>query len=295
MHERALLHRVIAGLVRRTWLVTIASVIACAGFAATAVAAFVEAAYLTPRAPPIAGGTGEAPRIASPPHEHRSGGPLVARNMFCSTCEPSSNEPGPADSSFIPQGTLIATTIASTTRTATLVVSADVVGTWALGDAVPKLGRIVRIDRASIEIEDASGRHGTLALVGRALPPPREPATNEPWADRLRAIDERTFEVDRELVRDLVSGAVRPGSARAIPAVDASGVLLGLRLVGVQKGSIAAALGMRSGDVVQSIDGTRIASYQTLLEFYTKLDTLQVVRIAGTRGDAPLALELRLR
>src|SRR5207245_2074160 len=196
------------------------------GFAATAVAALVEAAYLNPRATPLAARIGEAPRIASPPHDHRSGGPLVARNMFCSTCEPSSDAPGSADS-FVPQGSLIATTIASTTRTATIVVASDVLGTWSLGDVVPKLGRIVRIDRVSIEIEDAHGRRGTLALFRGA--PPREPAiaANEPWADRMRAIDDHTFEVDRELVRDLVSGAVRPGAARATPIVDAGGALAG--------------------------------------------------------------------
>src|SRR5258708_8262282 len=99
MNQPALLHHIIAGLVRRTWLVTIAAVIACAGFAATAVAAFVEASYLGPSraAPPLAGGSGEAARAKAPTRHRSDGGALVERNMFFSTCAASVDGPGPAD------------------------------------------------------------------------------------------------------------------------------------------------------------------------------------------------------
>ena len=47
MHGHAL-HKLVAGLVRRTWLLALVATLACAAFAATAVASLVEASYLAP-------------------------------------------------------------------------------------------------------------------------------------------------------------------------------------------------------------------------------------------------------
>jgi len=79
------LHRCSVGLVRRTWLVTLATVLLCASFAAHAATALIDARYLLPlpgvRPVPV------LPR-APAPRARPDGSQLVGRDMFCSTCQP---------------------------------------------------------------------------------------------------------------------------------------------------------------------------------------------------------------
>jgi hypothetical protein len=298
--QRALLHTVVAGLVRRTWVVTIVAVLACSALSARAVAALVEARYLVDSdAPPLAARTGVASPTGSVPRS-RSDGALVARNMFCSTCEPSrGSDP---TNVFSPSAVLIATSIGALPRATLRSVPSDVQGSWGVGDDVPHVGMIERIGFASIDVLDrATGRRGTLWLrgeTGAATPGSAAgaagAAATDPWDGRLRKIDDRTFEVDRELVRDLVSGGMKPGAARVVPVAE-HGALVGLRVVAAQPTSIGGALGLRPGDMLQGINGTHIESAQTLLDVYAKLDQLNVVQLEGAREGKPLTIELRLR
>jgi S1-C subfamily serine protease len=121
--------------------------------------------------------------------------------------------------------------------------------------------------------------------------PGREPAA---WDRRIRAIDERTYEVDRSLVRELVTGVTRPGSLRLIPTFD-HGALTGIRLLGATTGSLPAAIGLATGDVVMAVNGAPIQSAQQLLDLYAGLDQLSVVELSGTRRGEPLIRTLRLR
>ena len=103
------LSRVLSGLIRRTWLVGVMTVLVCAVFTAHAVAALVEARYLeTAPSAPLHGPQIQISPIVTPSPD---GSAFVARNMFCSTCETA----GPTDTSpataFVPAATLIAKSI----------------------------------------------------------------------------------------------------------------------------------------------------------------------------------------
>lgn len=294
MHHNAL-HWVNAGL-RRTWLVSLATVIACSVFAARTVSSLTDASYLDsvpPKQAPLPQVVQVAPPVTKP-----DGAELVARNMFCSTCE-APGEPGPTDS-FTPNAVLIATSIGSDPRATLRVFGSDVQGSWGVGDVVPGVGRIEQIGFTMIEVADGS-RRGTLSLLdsqsggrseaGAATP---APAAAAPFSDRLRKIDDHTFEVDRSLVRDLVGGSVRAGGARIAP-ITKNGKLEGLRLFGVRPGSIGAAVGLQNGDILQAVNNERIESANTLIGLYARLEQLSTVELAGTRRGKPLTLTLRLR
>src|SRR5262249_35580142 len=149
-------------------------------------------------------------------------------------------------------------------------------GSWGLGEVVPGVGRIDRIGFTSIDVIEVAEpkRRGTLSLfdspggrsdVGAATP---APAAADPFADRIRKIDDQTYEVDRSLVRGLVSGAVGTSGARISPITSKDGKLAGLRLFGVRSGSLAGALGLRNGDILQAANDVKIESANTLLELY---------------------------
>ena len=291
---------IVVGLVRRTWLVALVALAVCALFAAHAVGSLVEARYLDTNA------HGPAPLIRSVqvavPAQKPDGTELVARNMFCSTCEAT---PGPTNASptaFVPAATLIATSIGFEPSATLHVPATDAQGSYGIGDPVPGVGTITRIGFVSIDITNESGAVGTLSLLSSQSPGGRSeasaatqpPAAADPFEGRIKKINDTTFEVERGLVRDLVSGSVKTGGARIAP-ISKDGKLDGLRLVGVRAGSPAAALGFRNRDVLEAINGTKIESANNLLDLYAQLEKLSTVELAGTRDGKPLVLELRLR
>src|SRR5204862_6864310 len=107
--------------------------------------------------------------------------------------------------------------------------------------------------------------------------------------DRIRKIDDTTFEVDRTLVRELVSGDMKLAGARIIP-ISKDGKLDGLRLFGVKPGGLAASLGLANSDVLQAVNNTKIESANTLLDLYAQLEKLDTVTVDGTRKGKPLSL-----
>ncbi len=288
------LHRIVAGSIRRTWLVVAITAIACAAFAATAVASLVEASYL---GPPPRGADLPAPPgpKASPRRAHLDPGALVERNMFCSSCTPEPG-PGPADS-FDPKAILIATSQGVEPIATLRALESDAQGSWGVGETVPGVGRIERIGWVSVDLVDTQGRRATLSLLASTTKPPETGAATpvSEWTDRIRKIDDHTYEVDRSLVRDLVSGAAKPGGGVRVLPLQKDGVLTGLRLYGAKEGSLPAALGIKNGDILTAINNKKIESIQSLLDVYAQIDQLSFVELDGTRGDKPLAISLRLK
>ena len=282
------------GLARRPWLFTVFTVGVCAGFAARAAAALVEARYLAdPPAPALT----RAPRPLPPARPPRpDGSQLVARDMFCSQCAPGGSDPT-ADPALT-QAILIATSLGRERRATVAIPATGVQGAWGVGEAIPGLGRLDRVGGTWAEILDRAGRRGRLSLLDAAAGrgpdtamPGRVPAA---WAERIHPIDEQTYEVDRSLVRELVTGVTRPGSLRLIPTFD-HGALTGIRLLGGIADSPAGAIGLASGDVVMAINGAPIQSPQQMLDLYADLDQLTIVELSGTRRGRPLTRTLRLR
>ncbi|HTR54160.1 MAG TPA: S1C family serine protease [Kofleriaceae bacterium] len=287
---------VVAFVLCRSWLVALATVVTCATLAASAASAFVEAFYL---APPGHGPTApaRAPEVTRA-RPKPDGAGLVERNMFCSSCAAAS-ESTPADD-FVPGAVLIATSLGAEPRATLRVPGSEIQGSFGIGDRIPGVGQIADIGWITVDVVDPRGRHGHLSLLGAATPEVTSavPAA-DPWRDRVRAVDDHTFEVDRSLVRELVSGAVKPGGVRIVPVTDGAGKLAGLRVLGVSNHSLASALGLANGDVLTDVNGAHIESANTLINLYGKLDDLSTVELDGTRGagakTGPLALTLRLR
>jgi membrane-associated protease RseP (regulator of RpoE activity) len=275
-------------------MVTAAAVVVCAGFAARAVSAVVAAQVAVEPAPPPLRPR-PAPAVVPP---HRDGDQLVDRNIFCSSCRPGA-APGDAIRGLPGnEATLIATGLGRDSSATLVVVATAVQGAWGIGDAIPGLGRLAHIAPTWIEIIDAGGHPARLSLRNAAadrgpdtaMPGPRSAA----WTERLRALDEQTYEVDRSLIRELASGTTRPGAVRPVPVFE-HGELLGIRLFGVGPDSLAAALRLRTGDTLTAIDGAPIKSLQQLLDLYAGLDQRTSLEVSVLRSGQPLVRVLRLR
>jgi hypothetical protein len=302
MHRFALdsLARLLRGFVRRTWLVAAVTVVICASFAASAASALLDASYLLPARGPAR----PAPRTPAPaapaPRVRPDDRTFVERNMFCSSCAPA----GPDATGFaLPPAQLIATDIDREARATVHVLASEVQGSWGVGDAIPGLGRVERIAPTWVEIADPTGHRGRLSLrdaISPASPvgPARGPVTASEcggdWVDRIRRFDDQNYEVDRALVRELVTGVAKPGGVRAQPVFD-HGEIKGVRLFGVRPCTVAGAVGLANGDTLTAIDGAPLRNMQQLLDLYVQLDQLAAVELSGTRAGKPLVRILRLR
>jgi type II secretory pathway component PulC len=293
--------RNLVDLVTKTWVLVTVTVIICAAFLAKAASSLIEAEAL-PDAPasivPVV--ARKEPILAAPA---KLDGTKITRNIFCSTCEPTVvGDTGPARYSGEP-AVLIATMIGPDPRATVRVLASEAQGSWGIGERIPGVGMIDRIGNTSIDVVDVSGHRGTISMLdsqaegqpkraSAATPAPAAPA--DPFSERVRKISESEYEVDRQLVRDLVTGSSKAGGVRPIPVMKGNEVQ-GIRMAGVRGGSVAAALGLKSNDVIAAIDGDPIKNVQQLLELYAKLDNINAVELTGTRSGKPLALTLRLR
>jgi hypothetical protein len=296
----------------RTWLVASITVVCCAALAARAAAALVDGGYLTD-------GQRTAPaRPALPPPAPRvrpDGTQLVERNMFCSSCgPPSAPSAAPVGGALALPAELLAIDVNHEARATVRVLASAVQGSWGPGDTIPGLGHIDRFGPTWVEIIDDAGHRGRLSLLDPPVPPGApapgsdgratagpvagDPSTCGPaaagWIDRIRRIDDQSYEVDRELVRELVTGASKAGSVRAVPVFE-NGEIKGIRLLGVTPCTIAGAVGLASRDLLNAIDGAPLKNLQQLFDLYVRLDHLNVVELSGTRAGKPILRTLRLR
>ena len=227
---------------------------------------------------------------------------LVARNMFCSTCTPSVEIPGPADS-FAPNAILIATSVGDEPRATVRVPASEAQGSYGVGDKIPGVGKIdadrLALDRRGRRIGTAwqarstrSDRGGCSTGCGNTRPRPPRPIRSRAGSRRSTTTRSRSIAT---LVRELVTGAVKPGGMRDHTDARRTASSKGLKLFGVKGTTLANTVGLQNGDTLVAINNNKIKSAQSLLDVYTQLDTLNVVELDGTRGDKPLALTLRLR
>lgn len=94
--------------------------------------------------------------------------------------------------------------------------------------------------------------------------------------------------------RDLILSnlAILARSARAVPANDNGA--LGFRLFGIRSGSVLAALGLRNGDLLKSINGRPTTTPQEVLAAYAGLRGASSWTLSISRRGADMTLAVRV-
>jgi hypothetical protein len=172
--------------------------------------------------------------------------------------------------------------------------ASGVAGLFRIGARLPGGGVIESIERGAMIVRFPDNLTERVALAGTAVAPVvAVVAPASPWADRIRASGDHRWEVDRALIRELVQAGTGSGAAvkgvRLSP-VSKDGKLAGLRLAQARDGSLARALGLQTGDVIETVDGKVIDSAASMMELYARLDDLRRVDLGIKRKGAAQTL-----
>ncbi|HUH03353.1 MAG TPA: hypothetical protein VML75_15255, partial [Kofleriaceae bacterium] len=252
---------------RQAWLVPLCLGVIGAILSAGGIQTVVEANTLDV-GPPAPAAASLAPTIT----RSKEGGALIERNMFCSSCAPVEQPAGDpeADGGIVFTRLpleLLATSLAAHRADSFATLrnrDTDQQGAYGLGDRVPGAGPLVRINGDYADFENqATGRVERVGLIATVAPPPAPARTaarsTDPFGDRVRATGANRFELDASLVKELIADPTSIRGVRFAPHVE-GGQVAGFQLTYAANSSIAAALGLRRGDVVQAVNGLALSS-----------------------------------
>jgi hypothetical protein len=126
----------------------------------------------------------------------------------------------------------------------------------------------------------------TEAFAWPSPPPPKK--------GEVHVVDPTHIMVDRAFLDGMLRDqATLARSARIVPEM-VSGVVVGVRIFGVRKGTFFDLIGLRNGDRVDTLNGQSLADPQQALESYTHLRKAERVFLTLTRAGAPLTIHYLL-
>lgn len=291
-------------------------------FVASGVSSLTSVHFLT-----FGGHEGHLPNIDPTPRHgvvHRSGNEVCQRNVFDSSlrpCEQPLAPPQPDNQAVPPlcepSVSLIGTMVSSHDTKSLALLRRDqefmVVG---IGEILEGQGQVRRIGWRLVLVEDESGGECLLDLYG----PPREgrhlgahsarPVSPAPLSstsggvlsasvldDAIEVISPSARRVSKRFVEEVLSDpgrVLKAIRARAL-VVTEGGQMRGFRLYGIPRGSLLSRLGLRSGDVVNSVNNIEMTSLDRPLEALTALRHADNFSVGVTRRGRREVLRFDLR
>lgn len=303
----------------------IAGLIACCVLGARAVNHYLDARYLGESSEPRWTKIDQRPKAPVVVIDHsasKNGAAVAERNMFCAECTDAEPEPEPAQHSTggVPLSDLplelLATNVTRPVQASFATVrnrESGQQGSFFTGDRMPGAGPIERIDGSSVIFHnpqhnrrerislfaarpaDTGRNRATSAGRGQRSTTARAKRRGNPYADKIIKIDDTTYEVERSLVDNLITSPHKLG-ARVRPTTAKDSGSVAFKVYGVRSSSPLAAIGIRSGDSIEAINGfTMTTDPDKLLEMYTKLQNEQRLSVSVRRGSQLFAMNYRVR
>jgi general secretion pathway protein C len=251
---------------------------------------------------------------------------ILARNIFCATCEKVIETPTKTEDSSQPASNdpvksslnlkLIATLVSDddkewsfaaihdpgTGATRMYGIGQKVPGDAVLTDVVDRRAYLQNGSRNEyLDLEDggAGAGHGQQPPAGPeplvSLRPGGLSSQEEEVAKSIRKVGEGKYEVERSgLNKVLANTTLLARSARIVPSVK-DGQPNGFKLYAIRPGSLYSLLGMFNGDTINAINGNPMTTPDKALEIYTKLRNASHISITFTRQAKTVTHEYTIR
>jgi general secretion pathway protein C len=310
------------------WLITLAVIALCAGFAGRTTSHLVEQTWLTGDPAADVPLVARHPFLGPPEKTHtKEVEPIVARNVFCSSCAPikatpdnpaAGGESGPADPT--PRRTelqleLVSTMVVPSDERWSMAVIRDTStkekdpALYAKGSTLPGgAARVVRIiekkvyltNNNRIEYLDLDGAGAPAATPAAAAPV--QPMPTVASADPLDGEIDKSVrcngghcEIDRPLIDKLLANTTMLATAaRFVPSIK-DGRPNGFKLYAIRPNSIFGKIGMQNGDTVKSINGMEMSSPDQALGVYTKVRSASHLTVSVERRGETVTLDYTIK
>lgn len=297
--------------IRLTGMLTvILCVITCATLAARAANQVIATTYLPESAESGLPDIAPTRTRKAPVRRLKSGDQLVERNIFCADCVPAEVDAAAPIAGGVPLTglplELLATSIASEPDGSFATIrnnQSSQQGAFFSGKSIPGAGPIEKIAGTHVLFHNTTtDRVEKLSLLAAPTPAAAKPAVTgrrgpkQPGAEyaaSVRKISDTSYEVEREVVQKLLSNPTQLG-VRAMPA-QKNGEMIGVRLYGVRASSPLAAIGLKSGDTLQAINGHALNNGDNILVAYEKLENADNFSLSLTRRGKPVEMRYQLR
>jgi general secretion pathway protein C len=310
------------------YLVPIVVILLCGVLAAKAANHVIEAKFLL-GAPAHAGPT--KPKKPEPPKPppSKDANEVLARNMFCSTCEPPRADvaapSAPVDDNHPPATSLPLALLATfvthnPARSAATITNTTTFksGNYSVGDVIPDAGEIKRIRPKWVDFHNKSSNRMERIEIGPPAAPPAVAAAppvpspsptgpppaegQSPESDLLAAVDkgvkrvsDTAYDIDRALVdKILLDPSVVARQARIVPSIK-DGKANGFKMYAIRPNSVFAKIGLQNGDTIQSINGFDMSSPDKALEVYTKVRSASNLSISILRRGQPVQMDYSIK
>lgn len=144
---------------------------------------------------------------------------------------------------------------------------------------------------------------GLGRTITASLPPPVTDAatiaavsgTSPPSNPRIQQVSENEYHIDRaEVDQQLDNMNQLFTQIRAVPHFD-GGKSTGFRLFAIRQGSIFDQLGLRNGDIIQSINGQELSDPAKALTLFQELRNASEIKVSGVRNKQPFETVYRIR
>jgi hypothetical protein len=276
---------------RHLWLVDFIGIGAGAALLGHAAATLIAGAL-----PPAAAATVAA---RSPPaidsNRVKSIDAVVARNVFCSTCDESGRPPEPTRLPlkllaimFAPPPSDARWSIAVVRDDATATAGPFAVGAK-LGDAT-----VVAIEDVRVVLDVGGGRLEVLDLLRPAPGARASQLASAAIADGVRQTGPHRYEIQRAVVDRLLQGGITPPWPRVVPRTR-DGAPAGFRLFGVRDDSPFHAIGLANGDTLMEVNGRSITTPDSALAAYGALRAADQISLVLERDGRRVRMDYLIR
>ena len=107
----------------------------------------------------------------------------------------------------------------------------------------------------------------------------------------IKKISDTKYSVTRSFVDELLGDqSALMTQAKLIPHRK-NGEVVGVRMIGIRRDSLLSRLGMRSGDMLKTINGYDMSKPNSALEAYTKLRSADALTLSMERAGKPITID----
>jgi general secretion pathway protein C len=133
---------------------------------------------------------------------------------------------------------------------------------------------------------------GSIKVSSEVTPPKKVQASKKAVGEIIEAGDHRI--VDKSLVEYYVNNMEEMEKYIGATEVKKGKDLKGFRITFVRKNSHFSKLGLQRGDVIKSINGQEITSYNAAMNIYKKINTMDSLSLTIRRGKEEMELEYEI-